>query len=399
MMMQIRDIVSRLRWSQWAAVAIGVIMLILCAIGALFDPVQFFQSYLFAYLSWVGVGLGCLAILMIQFAVKGTWGLVVRRMVEAGALTLPLMAVLFIPLIPGLSSLYQWAQPQLVAKDALLQGKAAYLNVPFFLLRTAIYFVIWGGLAFVLNRWSAQEDRADDPGIVQRLQNLSIVGLVLFGITVTFAMIDWVMSLEPHWYSTIYSAMAVMGGLLAALALAVVGVALLRLTAEDKDPLEQLISPQVLNDLGNLLMAGLLMWAYLDFSQYLVIWSGNLNDEIPWYLRRIQNGWEWVALLLIVFHFLLPFAVLLARHLKRDARSLGLIALLLFVMHVVDSFWLVAPAFHPDNFSLSWLDFTAILGIGGLWFAVFFWQLQQKPLLALHSTVDVSYTQEAAAND
>lgn len=376
------------------ALIVGIVGLALCVIGLFLDSAQVFQSYLFAYLFWAGIGLGCLGMLMIQFIVKGTWGIAIRRLLEAGAWTIPLLAALFIPLLFGMRVLYPWARPEVVANNALLQRKGAYLNIPFFVIRTAVYFALWSGLAYALRRWSRRADTERDPRLSQRLQNLSIGGALALGLTATFAMIDWVMSLEPEWSSTIYAIMVAMGGMLAAFALVVALLTRLR----DYEPLTTLVTSAVLNDLGNLLLSGLLMWAYLAFSQYLVIWSGNLSDEIPWYLRRLDGGWQVVALIIIVLHFVVPFVLLLSPQVKRRAGSLGFVAVLLLVMHLVDTFWLVIPALRQSGFALSWTDITAPVGIGGLWVAVFLWQLKQSSLLPRYTVVDMTHNQEALTN-
>lgn len=368
--------------------------LALCLIGLLFDSASVMQSYLFAFLFWGGISLGCLGILMIQFTVKGTWGLVIRRLLEAGALTIPLMAALFIPVVIGSRALYPWARPEVVASDVLLQQKSYYLNLPFFIIRAVLYFLLWSAFAYALRRLSRRTDMDADPGLSGRLKSLSILGALVFTVTVTFAMIDWFMSLEPDWSSTIYSVMVAMGGFLGAFALIV--ALLTRLRGDER--LSALVTPAVLNDLGNLLLTGLLMWAYLAFSQYLVIWTGNLSEEIPWYLRRLDGGWQSVALVLIVLHFVVPFTLLISPQIKRSARMLGAVGALLFVIHLVDAFWLVIPALRQNGFAIAWTDIVAPVGIGGLWVAVFLWQLKQIPLLPRYPVADATAHQEAPVN-
>ncbi len=376
------------------ALIVGIVGLALCGIGLLFDSTSVFQSFLFAYLYWAGIGLGCLGMLMIQFAVKGAWGLAIRRLLEAGALTIPLLALLFVPVLLGMRVLYPWARPEVVANDLQLPQQSGYLTVPFFIIRTAAYFVLWSALAVTLRRWSRRQDTESDPGLSQRLKNLSVFGAVALSITATFAMIDWFMSLEPQWSSTIYAAMVAMGGLLAAFA---ISIALLSRLGNDQ-PLAAFVTPAILNDLGNLLLTGLLLWAYLAFSQYLVIWTGNLSDEIPWYLRRLDGGWQLVAILIVVVHLAVPFVMLLSPRVKRSARSLGFVAALLVVMHLVDAFWLVMPALRQNGLALSWTDIAAPAGIGGLWAAVFLWQLKASPLLPREAVAEAPHRQEVPAN-
>lgn len=372
----------------------GIGGLAVCVIGLFIDSATVMQSYLFGYLFWAGISIGCLAILMIQFTVKGMWGLAIRRLTEAGALTLPVMAVLFIPILFGIGALYPWARPDVVASDPLLQHKSSYLNVPFFIVRTIIYFVLWSGIAYTLRQWSRRGDAEGDPGMFQRLQNLSILGVVVLSLTATFAMIDWAMSLEPDWSSTIYAMMVAMGGLLAAFALVVALLSRL----QNYEPLSALVTPKLLNDLGNLLLAALLMWAYLAFSQYLVIWTGNLTEEIPWYLRRLDGGWQIVALIIVVLNFAVPFVMLLSPQVKRRAGSLGLVATIIFVTHLVDVFWLVIPALRQHGFAFSLTDIAVPVGIGGLWIAAFLWWLKQSPLVPEYVEAKSPHSQEVVAN-
>ncbi len=359
---------------QRRALSVGVAALALCVAGAIASPAQFFRSYLFGYLFWTGVALGCLAIVMLQHLSGGAWGMVIRRMLESGSRTLPLMALLFLPLIPGIRQLYGWSRP-----DNAISYQTAYLNVPFFLFRAALYFLVWLSIAYFLNRWSREQDRTGDLRLARRLQLLSGPGLVLYGLTATFAAIDWVMSLEPHWYSSIFGILIIGGQALSAMAF-IIAVAVL---LAQHEPLSGVLLPSHFNDLGKLLLTFVMLWAYFAFSQLLIIWSGNLSEEIPWYLHRLHSGWRWVGVLLILFHFALPFVLLLSRDLKRNARALALLAVGVIFMRLVDLFWLTAPEFWPGSFHLHWMDIAAPVGIGGVWLAVFAWQLRGWPLLPI----------------
>lgn len=364
------------RWQQRTLLAAGVGVL-LCLLGIVINPAQFFRSYLFAYLFWLNLALGCMAVAMTHSLTAGHWGLVMRRPLEAGMLTLPLLALLFLPLCFGLRYVYQWADPAAVAADELLQHKAPYLNIPFFLVRALGYFVIWSVLAYLMRRWALEFNRNNDPWLLRRLQKLSGIGLALYGLTVTFAFIDWIMSLEPHWYSTIYSVMVATGGMLQAFAFIIIVVILLA----RRPPLADLVTPKILNDLGSLLFAFVMLWAYMAFSQFLLIWAGNLPEEIPWYLRRLAGGWVWVALAIVLFHFALPFALLLSREWKRNLRLvMGMAGLILF-MRLVDTYWLVAPAFSGSGWALHWLDLATLLAVGGIWIVAYGWILARQPLL------------------
>lgn len=365
---------------QRLALGIGVIGLVLAGVGAFFNPQQFFQSYLFAYLFWLGLALGCLAGIMLHHLVVGAWGFVIRRLLETGAMLLPLMALLYVPLIFGLNELYPWARPEEVAADEVLQHRGAVFNVPFFLLRVGLYFVIWIGLASLLNRWSLEQDRTGAPEVTARLRMLSAPGLVLYVLTMSFAAWDWGMSLEHHWYSTIYGVLFVTRQALGALALAIAIVALL----SRRKPLSDVIHTGHFHDLGNLLLAFVILWAYMNLSQFLIIWVANIPEEVTWYIARLNGGWGWVARLLIFFEFILPFLVLLWRRNKRTVRTLALLAAGIVLLYLVDLFWVIVPSFHPAEFRIHWLDLVTPIAIGGFWAAAFAWQLKRKPLLPLH---------------
>lgn len=361
------------------ALLAGGIGAILCLVGAILNLDQFFRSYLFAYFFWIGVTLGSLAVLMMHHLTGGAWGFVVRRIFEAGVRTLPLMLVLFLPIVLGIQILYAWARPEVVAADEVLQYKTFYLNIRFFLIRTAVYFAAWLGIAFALIRWSRRQDETGDVSLSRRFQLLSGPGLILYVLTATFASIDWVMSLEPRWFSSIFGMLVVVGQVLVTLAFAIAAVNVLK----DRPPLAEVISPRLFNDLGNLLLAFVLLWAYLAFSQFLIIWSGNLPEEVTWYLHRSQGGWGWVIVLLLLFHFSLPFAILLSRNAKRRIQVLAAIAVLVVVMRLVDTFWMVTPAFYRMSFHVHWLDFAAFIAIGGVWMALLIQYLKGAPLLPL----------------
>ncbi len=365
---------------QRRALLVGVVGLALCLGGLVVSPVQFLQSYLQAYLFWIGIALGCLAMLMLHHLVGGPWGLPVRRLLEAGTRTFPSLAGLFVPLLMGLVSLYPWARPEEVAAEELLQHKGLYLNVPFFVFRAAIYFALWILVAFFLNRWSREQDRTGDRSLAGRLQALSGPGLILYGLTVTFSAIDWVMSLEPRWHSTIYGMIFMAGQGLEGLAFAIVVAHLLA----RRRPLSDVATPAHFHDLGNLLLTFLMLWAYMAFAQFLIIWAENLTQEIPWYLHRTTGGWQGIAVALIILQFALPFVLLLSRATKRTSGALGAVATVILLMRYVDLFWLVAPAFHPARLHVSWMDLAAPIGIGGVWISAFLWRLKQMPLLPLH---------------
>ena len=346
--------------------------------GAFINPAQFFHSYLFAYMYWVGLAIGCLGIVMVYHLTGGGWGVAVRRLLEAGAGTLPLMAVLFVPLLFGLGDIYEWTHTDVMMADEVLRAKIAYLNVPFFIARAVIYFAAWLALLFFLDRWSRAQDRTGDARFAVLMRKLSGGGIVLLGFTVTFAAFDWVMSLEPHWFSTIFG-MLFLGGQGPGAMAFVIAIAYL---LSKRPEFARVLAPTILNDLGNLMLAFVMIWAYLNFSQLLIIWAGNLPEEIPWYLHRIAGGWNVIAIALAVFYFAVPFFVLLSRQNKRQHRRLAAIALGVIVARVLDLFFLVVPEFSKGRLTVHWLDVTVLAGVGGLWLTMFLWRLGSRPLLA-----------------
>jgi hypothetical protein len=375
----------RLDRLQSRALVVGAAGLALSLGAGLLWPAEFLRAYLVGYVFWVGIALGCLGLTMLHHLTGGSWGLPVRRPMESAGMTLLPLALLFLPIALGLPRLYEWARPEAVAEDPALLHKTLYLSAGFFLARTGGYFVIWIALAFLLGRLSAAQDRRDDYGPSRWLGAISGPGLALLFLTGSFAAIDWMMSLEPHWVSTIYGAMVVVGQGLATLAMMIVVVDVL--AAEP--PMAEAATPGRLHDLGNLLLAFTMLWAYLSFCQYLIIWSGNLPEEIPWYLRRARGPWEGVGLALILFHFFLPFFVLLFREIKRQARLLVQVAWLVLGMHWLDLVWLIIPAAtDPASPRIDWgpvlLSLLPMAGIGGICTAVLTWRLKGWPLIPLH---------------
>ncbi len=365
------------RW-QRRSLLVGIAASLLAIVGFILDREQFLRSYLFGYLYWLGMAVGCLAILLMHHTVGGKWGMMIRRMCEAGARTVPYMIILLIPVLLNLPALYPWARPE-AAHDTNLVAKSAYLNVPGVLGRTVGYFILWGIYAYFLSKWSAAQDRTGEERYTNKMRRVSAAGLVVFTYATTFAFFDWIMSLEPHWFSTIYGAMFLIGQMLSSFAF----VILLVIVLSRLSPIKDYLTAQHLHDLGNMMFAWMVLWAYLSFSQFIIIWSGNLPDEIPWYLRRMKGGWGWVALIIVIFNFFTPFALLLLRKVKRDASRLFKVAALLIVIRLLDDYWIVKPAFYNQQLRITWTDFVTPLAVGGLWLSAFFWQLKSRPLLPL----------------
>jgi hypothetical protein len=361
------------------AIVVAIVGGLASAFGAWQSPVQFYRSYLVAYLFWLGLALGSLAILMINHITGGAWGAVIRRLLESAARTMPLLALLFLPIALGVHELYEWARPEVVAHDPVLQHKSLYLNVPFFLGRAVVYFAAWSLVAHFLARWSLIQDGARDDRPAVWLEQLSRGGLLLLGLTATFASVDWMMSLEPHWYSTIYGFLFMGGCVLGALAFAISMAS----AVADRPPLSEVITPSTLQDLGKLLFAFVMVWAYFSLSQFLIIWAADLPEEIPWYLRRLNGGWRVLILTIIAVQFVLPFVLLLSRRVKRSAAALALVASIVLLARFADLYWLVVPAFDPAAPHVHPLDVATLLAVGGVWIATFVGQLEGRPLLPL----------------
>jgi hypothetical protein len=358
----------------------GGVGLLISVIGWFLDPPQFFHSYLMAYMLVLGATLGCLALAMIHQLSGGGWGVLVRRPMGAASRVLPVLTLLFVPLLFGLSHLYEWTHSDVVANDPVLRGKALYLNTPFFLIRAVIYFAAWNAVSYALNALSLEQDRTGDPRVARRMQFLSAIGLVVYALTVTFASFDWLMSLEPHWFSTIYGVL-IMGGQ-GLTAMAVLLIALVWLSR--RPPLDAIVQRSHFHDLANLMLAFVMLWAYFSFSQYLIIWSGNLPEEIAWYLHRLQAGWRPIAIVLVIAHFFFPFVLLLSRAIKREPQLILKVAAAILVARVIDLFWLVAPELHQTGVRVSWLDVWLPLSLASLWTGLFIWQLRGRAILPVY---------------
>ena len=362
------------------AVPVGVVFFLLLLFGLLVDRAQFFHAYLVGFVFWAGITLGSLALLMLQHLTGGAWGVVIRRVLEASTRTLPLIILLFIPVVIGLAQIYPWMDAAQMNSPVLQVKAAKFLNPSFFVVRAAIYFALWSLLALLLNWFSHQQDRTGDAKFGKRMRMLSGPGLGVFIITVTFAAIDWVMSLDPSWSSTIFGLIFVASWTMSALAFTVLAMAWL----SQREPMKAVVRPSHFQDLGNLTLTLVMLWTYFAFSQYLIIWSGNLPEETTWYVARRHGGWGAIALAIAILQFAFPFLILLSRSAKQSARTLATLALLILAMRAVDVIWLIEPTFNRARFHLSWMDVVAPIAMGGLWVAVFAWQLQQRSLMPIN---------------
>ena len=375
------DAQAKISGLQTKGLLVGVVGLVGAAAAWAMNPEQFYHSYLSSYLYWIAITLGCMGWMMIHHVTQGPWGVPVRRIWEAGSRTILLMAVFFIPILMGMDVNFVWVNPP--EGDAIIAEKHAYLNESAFYIRAALYFVIWIGLTLVLTGMSYKQDNEDIQPFFTKMRTISGPGLLIMAITVTFMSVDWAMSVDPHWFSTIFGFIFAASDLLAAMALTVILVKLL----ENVEPLNKMLSVQHWHDYGNWLLATTMLWAYLSFSQFLIIWMGNTQEETPWYVRdRMGDGWIIISLILVVFHFAVPFLALLTRRTKRAKNVLVKIAIYMLVMRYVDLYWIVQPSFlhghAPDLFSL-WIDAAILAGIGGIWIAFFAMQYKAKALAPL----------------
>ena len=363
------------------SLGIGLVFTAVSAVLAWVSPDQFFRAYLLGFMAWLGVTLGSMAILMIRHLTGGGWGMVIRRILGAAMRCIPLMALLFIPLLFGLPRLYVWARPLDSIPDAHLRQHLevltkTYLSVQGFIIRAILYFAIWNLLSFLLTRWSVEQDRPGARDNSARFKAVSGPGLILYGFTISFAAIDWVMSIDPSWISTIYGLLILIGEVLSAMCFAIVVERIL----VNYKPMSELLKPDYVQDHGKWMMVFIMMWAYFSFSQWLIIWAGNLPEEITWYMTRLSGGWAYVGLWLVVFHFAVPFVLLLSRPFKRDIRRLVWLAIWLMLMRYVDLLWMIEPNFSA-RVHVTLADVVVPVAMGGLWLAYFFRNLSSLPLL------------------
>jgi hypothetical protein len=366
---------------QQRALVVGGIALLVSISGALRTPGPFYQSYLMSFMLILGLTLGSLGLLMLQHLTGGHWGIIIRRSLESATRTLPLILVFFLPIVFfGMKYLYgAWLDPEELRKEPLSKFQQSYLTAGGFQARAVIYFAVWLLLMFLFNRWSKEQDvNREDRALRRRLAMLAGPGIILYVFAMTFASIDWVMSLSPHWASTIYGFLYVAGQLISSMSFMIAIVVLLAQT----EPFSSVLQKRHLHDLGKLLLAFVMLWAYFDFSQLLIIWSGNQPEEISFYRTRLYGGWGVVAVLVLIFHFFVPFFLLLSQDVKRNAKVLPKIAMWLIFMRLVDLFWMTRPEF-TSRAAPTWLDLVLPIALGGLWLGFFAFNLKQQPLLPI----------------
>ncbi|MBK9162633.1 MAG: hypothetical protein IPM21_01710 [Acidobacteria bacterium] len=374
---------------QSIALGAGGIAFIAWAIGTYFNVEQGLRSWLLGFIFWSGLGLGSIGVLMLQYLTGGAWGVVVRRIVEAATRTLPVIFLIFLPILFGLSYLYEWTH--LPADDYAMVHRGWFMTTESWILRSVIYFIIFGVIVYLLNKWSAAQDASKDheeaARWLGRATAFSGPTMVIYVLVVTFATVDWVMMLEPHWFSTIWGFLFVAGWALATFSFAVAMLAFL----SDKAPMNRVLDKRHFHDLGKLMLAFTMVWTYFNFSQFLIIWSGNIPEETGYYIFRLDGGWQWVAGGLLLFHFAFPFLILLQQDFKRKAKLLASMAGFILVMRLVDMYFLIGPTPRIETHgkglplleSFSWMDIVAPIAVGGFWMAFFFYQYAKRPIMPI----------------
>jgi hypothetical protein len=372
---------------------IGALGLLFCVAGFFSNREEFFQSYLFAFLYWGGFSIGGLGVLVLNHTVGGRWGVTSRRFLEAAMRTLPYTFVLFLVLLIGMGYLYPWTNAHLVANNPVLQHKRPYLNVPFFIIRTVCYFAIWMFWGYRVVRMADKQDVTGDPTLKDKMRAFSAPGCLVVTFTATFAYIDWILSADSQFFSTMYGAILLFGDVLQTFALVIVAMVL----ASRKDRFGGRINPVILHDIGNMMFAFTIFWTYLSLSQLIIIWPANLALEVGWYLVRVRGGWTVIASMVALVMFVVPFLGLLSQARKRDPIRLMRVAIWILLARVVEMFWIVEPTFRTKGFAIYWTDFAAFLGIGGIWVYLFVGQLRRRPLLPLRDPRVMNPLPEAAA--
>jgi len=358
---------------------IGALGLLLCCAAFFYNREEFFQSYSFAFLYWGGFSIGGLGVLLMHHTVGGKWGVTIRRLLEAQMRTIPLIAVLIIPILFGLRFLYPWANHDVVMQTPVLQHKAPYLNTPFFIGRVVLYFAIFLFWGFRVNRMADRQDETGDPTLRERMRAFSAPGILIFTIVGTFAYIDWILSADVQFFSTVYGAMILIGDILQAIAMSIIVLVL----ASRENRFGGRVNAPILHDLGNMMFAFVIFWAYLSASQLIIVWPANLPQEIGWYLDRVRGFWKYLAAVTALSMFAIPFCLLLSQDRKRNPIRLMRVAIFILCARIVDMFWIVEPTHRTHGFALYWTDFAAFLGIGGIWVYVYLGQLRRRPLLPL----------------
>ena len=361
------------------ALIIGTLALLAQLAFAFIDPLHATRGYLIGWYFCTGAALGAMGMVMMHHLTAGDWGWPVRRLGEAAGMTLPLLAIAYIPIAVGIKQVYPWASAATTAAEPLLRHRHFFFNTPFVVGRTAIYFAIWITLAFLLRRWSLRQDSVGGEALLVRMRRLSALGIVIYFLTMSLASMDWIASREVDWYTSTFGFVTITGQAVTGLCVLIITLAIIR----HVPALRGLIFDKATHDLGNLLMVCVVLWAYVSFFQFLVIYTGNTQEDLIWFHHRESAGWQWVGRGLIFLHFSIPFVLLLFQNAKRDLRILAAIAAWVLIMRMMDAIW----SFVPSNLEQSprgvhWLDFTGLIGVCGVWWSYFAWQAGRWPLAA-----------------
>jgi hypothetical protein len=368
---------------------LGGIALVAWMVGLYFDPEQALRSWLLGFIFWGGLCFGSIGLLMLQYMTGGAWGVVLRRIFEAASRTLPVVALCFLPLALGVyfHKVYEWTT--FPPTDHAIEARGIFLLPWTWILRSIVYFVLFWVMAQLLNDWSARQDRTDNyedaATLLARMSRFSGPAMVFWALTVTFAAVDWTLTMDPHFFSTIWGLLFVIGWGLASLSFGAIILAYL----SDKRPMDEVLGKRHFHDIGKLMLAMVMVWAYFNLSQWLIVWSGNIPEETEWYLTRMESGWFWIGVLLILFHFAAPFLILLQQDFKRKPKLLATLAIFILLMRAFDYFFLTGPTprinphGHQGAFIVSWMDFVAPIAVGGIWLWFFFGQLRSRPVVPL----------------
>ena len=373
----------RADWRLWGIpLLIGAVGLVISAVGWATNAHQFYFSYLVGWTFCLTLALGALFFVLIQHLTKAMWSVVVRRIAESLLWTFPLLAVLGIPILLGMHDLYHWTHADVVAHDEILAGKSAYLNTPFFIGRLVFYFLMWSIIGYKLSRLSLDQDMALDPTIPAKQRKVSAWGLPVAAVTTAFASYDLIMSLDPHWFSTIFGVYIFGGAFMSIHALIALAAILLQRTSR---PFRTVVTAEHYQDLGKMMFGFVVFWAYIAFSQYMLIWYGNIPEETLWYRHRLEHGWGVHSAVLLIFHFILPFFLLLPRSVKRNKAAMTVMGIWLLTMQWFDLHWLAMPVLHPDDAGIHFLDIACWLGVFGVFAASFLYRLGRHSLVPLNS--------------